>query len=105
MQQKMVAPAAPMYLQMQGNRFTRQVLCYAHALADFQARLRSVIGYAAPRGMGMHAFRRGGATAALRAGVPEEFIKLQGRWKSDAWKLYVRMGVEDTLGIASGIST
>jgi integrase len=104
-QQRKVAPSAPLFLQMQDGKFVGLALCYSHALADFQARLRAVIGDLAARGMGMHSFRRGGATAALRAGVPEEFIKLQGRWKSDAWRLYVRMGVEDALSITYGIST
>lgn len=44
-----------------------------------------------------HSFRRGGATTMARAGVPPEIIQVQGRWRSDAYKLYVQIGVETLL--------
>lgn len=34
-------------------------------------------------------FRRGGATFAREAGVPDEVIRAMGDWKSDAWQAYV----------------
>lgn len=34
-------------------------------------------------------FRRGGATFALNAGVPETVIRAMGDWKSDVWRDYV----------------
>lgn len=34
-----------------------------------------------------HSFRQGGASAALQV-APEWQVKLMGRWKSDAWRLY-----------------
>jgi hypothetical protein len=36
-----------------------------------------------------HSFRRGGATFALDAGVPETVIRAMGDWKSDVWRDYV----------------
>ena len=36
-----------------------------------------------------HSLRRGGATWALRCGIPPVCIKLQGDWSSDAWLVYV----------------
>ena len=37
-----------------------------------------------------HSFRSGGATDALNARMPLEAVQQQGRWKSDAWRLYHR---------------
>lgn len=37
-----------------------------------------------------HSFRRGAATSARRAGLTEQEIQLLGRWRSDAYKLYIQ---------------
>ena len=37
-----------------------------------------------------HSFRIGAATAAAEAGVPDSQIRELGRWKSDAFKKYIR---------------
>ena len=36
-----------------------------------------------------NSFRRGGATFALHCGVPSDYIKLQGDWKSNAYERYL----------------
>ena len=41
-----------------------------------------------------HSFRRGGATYAFLAGVPEHIIRLMGDWKSDVWREYAEVQVE-----------
>ena len=38
-----------------------------------------------------HSFRKGGATHYLRAGLPEHVIQFLGRWRSDAYKLYLNI--------------
>ncbi|CAC5385337.1 unnamed protein product [Mytilus coruscus] len=48
-----------------------------------------------------HSFRRGGATWAFQCGVSSELIQLQGDWKSDAFKLYLRYGLADKLQVSS----
>ena len=35
-----------------------------------------------------HSFRRGGATFALQCGVPSDYFKLLGDWKSNAYERY-----------------
>lgn len=40
--------------------------------------------------VGTHSFRSGGASALSRAGAPPWLIQAIGRWKSDAYKAYVR---------------
>ena len=42
-----------------------------------------------------HSFRRGGATFALSQGVPGELIQILGDWKSDAYKLYLSVSVQE----------
>ena len=41
-----------------------------------------------------HSFRRGGATHAYLAGVPEHIIRLMGDWKSDVWREYAEVQIE-----------
>lgn len=48
-----------------------------------------------------HSFRRGGATTMARAGIPPEIIQIQRRWRSDAYKLYVQLGLETLLKATS----
>ena len=38
-----------------------------------------------------HSFRRGAATNAAAVGIHGHEIQLLGRWRSDAWKLYVEV--------------
>ena len=47
-----------------------------------------------------HSFRRGAATDAKRAGLSTELIKRMGRWKSDAYQLYIDLA-DDTILEAS----
>ena len=35
-----------------------------------------------------HSFRRGGAQSLADAGVSDEILKVVGRWRSDAFRLY-----------------
>lgn len=61
-------------------------LTYSRFL-DALKRLLTITGYDA-RAYAGQSFRRGGATFAMSAGVPTEFIKLQGDWHSNAYQLY-----------------
>lgn len=36
-----------------------------------------------------HSFRRGGATAMLLAGVPQDILRIHGRWSSEAYRAYI----------------
>ena len=44
----------------------------------------------APEEQGLHSFRAGGALALKAAGAPPDVIKAMGRWRSDAWMIYIR---------------
>jgi hypothetical protein len=60
-------------------------------LAAFRVQLSEVMQHASIKtSLTPHSFRHGGATWAGRAGWPDARIKAHGRWRSDAYKLYVK---------------
>ena len=63
------------------NAFTRQLVTN---------KLREVLALLGVEGhYSGHSFRRGAATSAREAGLSSEEIQLLGRWKSDAYRLYI----------------
>lgn len=48
-----------------------------------------------------HSFRRGGASAAAHAGYSDYEIQLLGRWRSDAYKLYIESDTRRLLQLSS----
>ena len=48
--------------------------------------------------------RRGGATIAANAGVPEQFIKLQGDWASDAYQRYIKLELSKRLHLPKAMA-
>lgn len=47
-----------------------------------------------------HSFRSGAATTAARQGVGDATIKMLGRWKTDAYQLYIKMPREQQAAIS-----
>lgn len=47
-----------------------------------------------------HSFRIGAATTAAACGVPVDVIKMFGRWKSEAYQLYIRLPRAQLAGIS-----
>jgi integrase len=56
-----------------------------------------------PAGYGSHSLRRGGATAAVKAGVDIRLIKRHGNWKSDAVFLYIVDDAQTKLTVGKAI--
>jgi hypothetical protein len=50
-----------------------------------------------------HSLRRGGASTALKLGVPPLLIKLQGDWSSDAWLKYLEIGHDQRLAVSDAL--
>ena len=51
-----------------------------------------------------HSFRVGAATAAAAAGVPAHFIKMLGRWQSEAYHSYIRTPRESLASVSQFLS-
>lgn len=47
-----------------------------------------------PRHFSLHSGRIGGATRLAEMGVSEGVIRKEGRWRSDAFRVYVRANME-----------
>ena len=52
------------------------------------------------RDYALHSLRRGGATAAVLAGIPIRLIKRQGRWRSDVAYLYTLVSDSEALELS-----
>jgi hypothetical protein len=50
-----------------------------------------------------HSLRRGGASTALKLGVPPTLIKLQGDWQSDAWLRYLEIDLDQRKLVARSL--
>lgn len=65
----------------------------------FMQRIASLLtksGYH-PERYSSHSFRKGGAVSLQSKGVPDSIVRQMGRWRSDAFHLYVRHPSLDTL--------
>ena len=65
----------------------------------FAVKLRNTLKLAGinPENYSGHSFRWGGATFAMRSGVPFPLIKCQGDWASDAFERYLATMLQDRL--------
>lgn len=84
-------PQYPLFVETRGKKdaqvATVQPLTYNNFLNKFKASITRV--GLDPAYYAGQSFRRGGATFAREAGVPDEVIRAMGDWKSDAWQAYV----------------
>ena len=69
---------------------------------QFNQKLKKPVGACGlnPDNFSTHSFRRGGATYAFRADVPETLIQLRGDWASDCYKKYLEMGLAEKRGVS-----
>ena len=73
----------PLYRFVNGSYLTRQTLT---------KHVRNLLTHSMVPNSGhyaSHSFRRGAATTAADAGLPDWLIKVLGRWRSDAYQVYV----------------
>ena len=71
----------------------------SYTFANTFKKLVSVLGLD-PRNYSPHSFRRGGATYAFQAGVPDHLIQIHGDWRSDAYKLYLALPLSTRTQVA-----
>jgi hypothetical protein len=64
---------------------------------DFSRQCPSLAGTS----LGLHCFRRFGATLAKIKGVPDDIIQYMGGWRSDKFKLYFSFTEDDKINFNS----
>lgn len=72
--------------------------------SDSLKRLISATGHDAAN-YSPHSFRRGGATFAFQAGVPERLIQCHGDWRSDAYRRYLVLPLSTRTLVADIMAT
>lgn len=87
-------PSDPLFVIDDGSALTH---------ADFIARLKLLLPAAGlnPAGYSGHSFRRGAASSAAAAGYSDFEIQQLGRWRSDAYRLYIDMPRDRVLHLSS----
>ena len=84
-----VPASAPLFSVRDSSSESCQPITYSQ-FSRFLVRSIKAIG-AHPSALSPQSFRRGGATFAFDCGLPAEFIKLQGGWRSDAYLVYLEL--------------
>lgn len=84
----------PLFSDSDGSALTR-----VYFVATLKRRL-STLGFDASLFAG-HSFRRGAASAAAAVGYSDHEIQLLGRWRSDAFKLYIDVSRDRLLGLSA----
>ena len=74
-------PSDPLFIPGQGQAMTRRLV------TDTLRQTLKNLGYTGH--YSGHSFRRGAATWARQVGLSDDEIQLLGRWKSDAYRLYI----------------
>lgn len=87
---------APLFCMPGGRALTR--FYFIGSLRDHLA----TTGFDA-RAYSGHSFRRGGTSSAAAAGFSEHEIQLLGRWRSDAYKLYIDVPIARPLQLSSRV--
>ncbi|GLB36092.1 hypothetical protein LshimejAT787_0303800 [Lyophyllum shimeji] len=87
---------APLFSGPNGKSLTRSFFIQSIREALFNA------GYN-PNLFAGHSFRRGAASAAAAAGCSDYEIQLLGRWRSDAYKLYIELDSNRLYHISSSL--
>ena len=94
-------PSSPAFLIPKNSKFVSLTYC---SFLYHLKRLLKLSGINADKYSG-HSFRRGGATAAFKAGVPAELIKLHGDWQSEAYLKYLTFDMSQKLSVSKSIGT
>ncbi|PPQ83077.1 hypothetical protein CVT24_012468, partial [Panaeolus cyanescens] len=92
------SPQEPLFRLKDGSPLSR-----SHFIATLHERLR-LLGID-PTAYSGHSFRRGAATAANAAGYSDVEIQLLGRWRSDAYKLYIDTPPDRVLALSKRLHT
>lgn len=84
------APDGPLFISKKGRAVTRPMF-----VQFIRERLGKLFPSINPQEWNGASLRKGGATSALKAGVPGELIAQLGHWDSDVYKRYLHCSVSD----------
>ena len=80
--------AGPLYIYSDGRGLTRPL--FKAALDDLLTDL-----HLDKKQYNTHSFRIGAATSAKQANIPDTYIKMLDRWRSDAYQCYIKTPPQD----------
>ena len=75
--------AGPLFIHADGRGFTRPL--FKAALDDLLTNL-----HLDNKQYNTHSFRIGAATSAKQANIPDTYINMLGRWRSDSYQSYIK---------------
>ncbi|GAV00091.1 hypothetical protein RvY_10989 [Ramazzottius varieornatus] len=73
---------------------TRPVFTFADGMCLTRQRLSEFLKRSLGKSHSSHSLRMGAATTASQCGVPIDQIRVLGRWKSDAYAVYVKPNIQ-----------
>ena len=88
----------PLFVTSDRNELTRQT--FTALLNPLLAKLHLDI-----KNYNTHSFRIGAATSAAEAHIPDNYIKMLGRWRSDAYQCYIRTPPQDLAALSKCLVT
>lgn len=81
------------------SHYGLSILTQAHFTAEFR-QVISAAGLPDALSFRGHSFCHGAASWAFYHSIPEELIQIYGDWASDAYKAYLKFGVQSKLSFA-----
>lgn len=84
------APNDPLFINKKGKAITRSMF-----IQFIRRKLGKLFPSINPQEWNGVSLRKGGATSALKAGIPGELIAQLGHWDSDVYKRYTHCSIQD----------
>ena len=84
------APDGPLFINKKGKAVTRSMF-----IQFIRQKLGKIFPAINPQEWNGASLRKGGATSALKAGIPGELIAQLGHWDSDVYKRYMHCSIQD----------
>lgn len=86
------SPSAPIFVTNGGKPVTRAML-----VRFLQSKMKIILPDVSIKAWNGISLRKGGATSAMRAGVPSEVIQQLGHWKSNVYMRYISVDTDDII--------
>jgi hypothetical protein len=94
---------APFFQEVANGKPTGEPMQYATLLAALKHDIDMEFPELDAADYGTHSFRRFGATLARTQGIPDDMIKLMGRWQSDCFQMCFMFSEDDKVEANRGM--